>query len=244
VIPELAPDERAFPPAPPFDLDDPLVLIEHDWEAFAALSRMTDHWARPGWSSGRRAYYWMLTFSDAPDLNRRARHCQRALAHLGMDPVPGNGLHVTMTRIGHTEHVRPRQIEQLVTLAERLHLAPFQVLAHPLAGSTGAVRFTLSPWTPLIRLHAELSTIGRQSSVPGGAPTTAFRPHLGIQYSNRDRPAGPVIESVARLRPLQPVPIEVTAVDLVELRRTDRPQRAYCWDVLHRITLGSASPRG
>jgi len=220
------------------------VIIEHDWEAFSAVARMTDHWARPGWPDGGRVYYWMLTVADSPSLVSRARHCQSALAHLGMDPIPDDGLHVTMTRIGDTAHVPAAQIRHLAALAEQLPLAPFQVRAHPLTGSRGAVRFTLSPWTPLVRLHAALSDLGLQAGVPGGLPTSAFRPHLGIQYSNRDQPAEPVIESVASLRSLEPVLLDITSVDLVELRRTCRPQRAYRWKVLHRVSLGprSAAP--
>lgn len=238
MAPRLVVDERAFPPAPPSDLDDPRVIVEHDWAAFSAVARMTDHWARPGWPDDGRVYYWMLTLADSPSLVSRARHCQSALAHLGMDPIPDDGLHVTMTRIGDTAHVPPTQIWNLAALAEHLPLDPFQVRAHPLAGSRGAVRFTLSPWTHLVRLHAALSDLGVRAGVPGGLPTSAFRPHLGLQYSNRDQPAGPVIESVASLCSLEPVLLDITAVDLVELRRTDKPRRAYRWDVLHRIRLG------
>jgi 2'-5' RNA ligase len=246
LTPKLETFPWAFPPAPPADLDDPQAIIDHDWTAFAAVARMTDHWARPGWSGDRRVYYWMLTFPDSPHLVSRARHCQHALAPLGMDPIPAHGLHVTMTRIGDTAHVSSAQIQQLAALTRQFPLEPFSVAAHPLAGSRGAVRFTLSPWTPLVRLHATLNELARRVGVPGGKPTASFRPHLGIMYSNRDHPAGPVIEGVNRLRSLPPVCLDVTYVDLVELRRTDRPRRAYCWNVLHRIRLGppSAAPSG
>ncbi|MFJ1551629.1 2'-5' RNA ligase family protein [Streptomyces sp. NPDC088246] len=241
MAPRLMVDERAFPSAPPSDLDDPEVIVGHDWEAFAAVSRMTDHWARQGWPDGGRVYYWMLTFPDCAALVSRAQQCQHALAHPGMDPVPADGLHVTMARIGDTAHVPAARIHHLVALAERLALKSFSVLAHPLAGSRGAVRFTLTPWTPLVRLHAELSAHTRQAGVPGGMPTAAFRPHLGIQYSNRDQLAAPVIEGVAQLRCLPPVPRDITSVDLVELYRTDLPRRSCQWEVLHRFFLGRPS---
>ncbi|MFG2210441.1 2'-5' RNA ligase family protein [Streptomyces sp. NPDC048638] len=202
---------------------------------------MTDHWARRGWTGGRRAYYWMVSFPDSPDLIGLTRRCQSALAHLRMDPIPDDALHVTMTRIGDTDHVSPAQIQHLIALAEELPLASFSVAAHPLAGSQGAVRFTLTPWTPLVRLHAQLSEVGRRARVPGGSPTAAFRPHLGIQYSNRSQSAGAVIDSVARLRHLAPVALDVSTVDLVELRRTDRPQRTYRWDVIHQLALGTGT---
>ncbi|MFJ2217685.1 2'-5' RNA ligase family protein [Streptomyces sp. NPDC101062] len=234
MAPELDIDRRAFPAVPPADLDDPQTIIEHDWNAFAAIDRMTDHWSRPGWAAGQRAYYWMLTFPKSPSLISRALGCQEQLEHLGMDPVPEDGLHVTMNRVGGIAQVPRARIQHLVNLAEQIRIDRFQVAAHPLAGSRGAVRFTLSPWRRLVALHAALGMIGSEAGVPGGKPTSEFRPHLGLQYNNRDRPTGPVIKEVARLRRLPPVALDITMVDLVELRR-EGP--AYRWDVVHRIHL-------
>ncbi|ATM24643.1 hypothetical protein SMD44_p10144 (plasmid) [Streptomyces alboflavus] len=237
MTPELDVDPGTFPHCPPSDLNTPGQLVEHDWRAFAAVERMTDHWARPGWADGARAYYWMLTFPEATDLWSRAQQCQDQLAHLGMDPVPADGLHVTLTRIGSTDEVSDVQIRLLADRAQDLLLPDFQLAAHPLAGSHGAVRFTLAPWTPLVRLHAALSGIGQQVGVPGGKPTSAFRPHLGVQYNNRQRPAAPVIESVALLRTLEPVPLKIRNVELVELWRTAGALPAYRWHVVRSVPL-------
>ncbi|MFC8944032.1 2'-5' RNA ligase family protein [Streptomyces rochei] len=237
MTPELDVVPGAFPHRPPPDLDSPDLLVEHDWRAFTAVERMTNHWARPGWPDGFRAYYWMLTFPDAGELMSRASQCQDALAHLGMDRVPRDGLHVTLTRIGSTDLVSTDQVQLVADLAEQMQLTAFEIVAHPLAGSRGAVRFTLAPWSPLIRLHAALSEAGRRANVPGGKPTTAFRPHLGVQYSNRERPAAPVVESVARLRALEPVSLEIGSVELVELWRTTDPLPAYRWRVVRSVPL-------
>lgn len=237
MTPELDVFPGAFPHRPPPDLDSPELLVDHDWRAFSAVVQMANHWARPGWHDGFRAYYWMLTFPDADDLISRARHCQDALAHLGMDPVPGDGLHVTLTRIGSADAVSADQLGLLSSLVEELSLTSFQVAAHPMAGSRGAVRFTLAPWSPLVSLHAALSEAGRRAAVPGGKPTISFRPHLGVQYSNRERPAAPVVESVARLRTLAPVSLEISSVELVELWRTTGPVPAYRWRVVRSVPL-------
>ncbi|MEU6290262.1 2'-5' RNA ligase family protein [Streptomyces sp. NPDC046988] len=237
MTPELDVFPGAFPHHPPADLDDHDLLVDHDWRAFSAVKQMTNHWARPGWSEGSRAYYWMLTFPHAEDLTGRARYCQDALAHLGMDPVPADGLHVTLTRVGSTDAVSTDQLHLLADLVEELALTSFEIAAHPMAGSRGAVRFTLAPWSPLVRLHAALSEAGRRAGVPGGKPTIAFRPHLGVQYSNRERPAAPVVESVARLRTLGPVSLEINSVELVELRRTTGPVPAYRWRVVRSVPL-------
>ncbi|MGW6145853.1 2'-5' RNA ligase family protein [Streptomyces sp. NPDC055140] len=237
MTPELDVFPGAFPHRPPPDLDSPGLLVDHDWRAFNAVERMANHWARPSWPEGFRAYYWMLTFPAARDLISRARHCQDVLAHLGMDSVPEDGLHVTLTRIGSTDLVSNNQLHLLADLAEQLPLTAFQVTAHPMAGSRGAVRFTLAPWSPLVRLHAALSEIGRRAAVPGGKPTAAFRPHLGVQYSNRERPAAPVVGSVARLRTLEPVSLEINSMELVELWRTTVPLPAYRWRVVRSVPL-------
>jgi len=234
VTPELANDPSAFPYEPPADLDDPDVIVGHDWRAFQAVERMGDHWDRPGWSDQHRSYYWMLTFSGATELLDLAEHCQKALRHLGMDPVPSDGLHVTMLRVGPTDQVSEAQVEQLIGLTQNLPVRAFRLLAHPLAGSRGAVRFSLTPWRPLIHLHAALSTVGDQARIPGGSPTSAFRPHLGIAYNNQARQAAPVADAAEPLRSLPPAVLDVTSVELVELRRQDR---AYRWRTVHSAPL-------
>ncbi|MEU2516593.1 2'-5' RNA ligase family protein [Streptomyces syringium] len=239
-MPELAIERGAFPAAPPADTGDPRVIVEHDWGAFASVKRMANHWDRPGWSDGRRTYYWLLTFPSSPLLADRAQDCQRQLKHLDMDMIPPDGLHVTMARIGHTAQVPRATVDRLARMTAELRLEAFSISAHPLAGSRGAVRFSLTPWTPLIRLHAALTAVGHAAGVPGGKPTAGFRPHLGVGYSNRDQDARPVIDTVAQLRTLPPVPLEVTAVDLVELRRQGT---VYRWDVVTSVPLHTASTK-
>lgn len=239
MTPELATDPSAFPCEPPADLDDPDTIVGHDWHAFQGVEHMGDHWDRPGWSDGQRTYYWMLTFSGASELLGLAEHCQKALHDLGMDPVPSDGLHVTMLRVGRTDQVSVDQIEQLLTVAQDLPVRAFRLLVHPLAGSRGAVRFSLSPWRPMIRLHAALADAGEGVGVPGGRPTSAFRPHLGIAYNNRARPAAPVVDAVGQLRSLPPAVLDVATVELVELRRQDR---AYRWRTVHSVPLRPEVP--
>ncbi|MER6372589.1 2'-5' RNA ligase family protein [Streptomyces mirabilis] len=215
------------------------MIVEHDWAAFRAVEQMTNHWDRPGWSDQRRVYYWMLTHANAPELVRRAEYCQGSLEHLGMDFVPSDGLHVTMPRVGDAELVSMAQIQSLRASAADTFFRGFRVLAHPLAGSRGAVRFSLSPWRPLVRLHTMLRALGEQAGAPGGKPTSVFRPHLGIAYNNRGRSAAPVIEAVSQLRGLPPVELEITSVELVELRRQDN---AYRWETVFTLPLQPAAP--
>jgi 2'-5' RNA ligase len=233
-MPLLSPDPASFPVEPPGDLADHEGITTHDQRAFDALDEMVDHWSRPGWADGARAYYWMLAFRDAAELKELARQCQEALSPLRLDPVPTEWLHVTLVRIGAPGSVGSAQLRALADQARALLPEPFTVRATPLAGSRGAVRLTLTPWEPLVRLHAALVAANASGGLAATRPTAGFRPHLGLAYNNRRREAGPVIEAVARVRSLPSVELGVADVQLVELRRRGAEYR---WDVLHSLPL-------
>ncbi|MFJ4552041.1 2'-5' RNA ligase family protein [Streptomyces sp. NPDC088817] len=234
-MPLLSADPAAFPAEPPADTHDPAVTAAHDWAAFSALDEMTDHWARPGWSDGSRAYYWMLAFPRHQQLAALAGHCQEELDPLGLDPVPTDALHITLARVGSPDAVTPCQLDNLARDAEALLPSAFAVRAMPLAGSRGAVRLSLGPWEPLLWLHHALAKAGSGAGLAPKKPTSAFRPHLSLAYNNRRRPAAPVIEAVSGLRALPAVELSVSTVQLVELRREGR---TYRWNVRKDIPLG------
>jgi 2'-5' RNA ligase len=195
---------------------------------------MTNHWDRPGWVPGHRAYYWMLTFPGEQELIAEALHCQGHLDSLGLDPVPPDGLHLTMAKIGNVNDFTPGVIDKLAVRAAAETGAGFSMGVYPLTGSRGAVRFSVAPWAPLVGLYEALTRVNRSAGLSGGRATTAFRPHLGIAYNNRDRSAAPVIEQVSLLRGRPALALRIGTVDLVELRREGT---AYRWDVLHRVPL-------
>ncbi|MGW0926045.1 2'-5' RNA ligase family protein [Streptomyces sp. NPDC002755] len=234
-MPLLSADPSAFPAEPPADTRDPAVIAAHDWAAFRALDEMTDHWARPGWSDGSRTYYWMLTFPDHQSLAALARHCQEELTSLGLDPVPTDGLHITLAHVGRPDSVTPDQLDDLARDAEALVPSAFSVRAIPLAGSRGAVRLSLGPWEPLLQLHHALAKAGSSAGLAPQKPTSAFRPHLSLAYNNQRRPATPVVDAVSGLRALPAAQLSVSAVQLVELRRE---RRTYRWDVRKSVPLG------
>ncbi|MGJ5891233.1 2'-5' RNA ligase family protein [Streptomyces sp. V2] len=231
----LSTDPAAFPAEPPADPHDPAVIAAHDWATFSTLDELTDHWSRPGWADGSRAYYWMLTFPDDRRLTALAGHCQEELAPLGLDPVPLDGLHITLARVGTPDGVTSGQLDSLAQDMEALLPAAFSVRSMPLAGSRGAVRLSLGPWEPLLRLHHALVEAGQGIGLASGKSTSAFRPHLSLAYNNRRRPAAPVVEAVSRLRVLPAVELSVPAVQLVELRREGW---TYRWEVRKNLPLG------
>ena len=234
--PLLSFDERAFPPVPPSDLDRPETIIANDRVAFERLDLMKDHWDRDRWTEGYRAYYWMLTFPDDVHLVKTARRCQEALAPLDMDNIPDDGLHITMTRIGEARDIGRAEIGSLAAAARSALPAPFVIHAHPLTASRGAARLTVTPWTPLVRLHEAVTAANERAGFPGGRPTSQFRPHLAIAYNNRERPAVELAPFLEPMSSFSSVALRVTSIDIVELRREDA---AYRWDVIHALQLSN-----
>ncbi|MGK5496727.1 2'-5' RNA ligase family protein [Streptomyces sp. URMC 125] len=210
------------------------MIAAHDWAAFGTVREMADHWDRPGWNAATRAYYWMLTFPDAPSLIDRSRQCQNALRHLGFDDVDEDGLHLTLGRIGPVGEVRAGRLDSLVAAARERHLGAFTLRAVPLTASRGAIRYSVAPWTPVVELHAALSATGADTGLPLRRPTSALRPHISIAYCNRRVSADTVRDALRPLRGTEAVEVPVGRVDLVELRREGR---AYRWEVIHELAL-------
>ncbi len=175
----------------------------------------------------------MLTF-DEPSLLEAVLDHQERLRSLGLDQIRPGDLHLTLARVGDRQSLSPQQLRELVRTATDHVGAAFSLEFHPLTGSPGAVRYSVTPWTDLVALHNTLTQVHRHLCLPGGKPTTRYRPHLGLGYQSCAREAGPVIDAVGRLRLQPPIPLTVRHVDLVELRRD--PGR-YTWDRLARVPL-------
>jgi 2'-5' RNA ligase len=230
----------AFPPELPAALDDPVEIREHDWQAFSRLGQMNDHWQRPGWTPGRRSYHWMLTVPDgAADVRGLAATCQAAIARPELDPVPLDGLHLTVGRIGFTDEVTADTATAVAgeASAECHDLGPIELLVGPLAGSRGALRFSVSPWLPLMALHQRLTDATRR--VLGSRSvmdTDRFRPHLSIAYANTTVSVASLIPKMEHLRSIPPVAMTVASAALVELYREGS---SYRYSEMHSTSLGS-----
>ncbi|MGS2809919.1 2'-5' RNA ligase family protein [Nocardia sp. MW-W600-9] len=234
-----------FPRHLPDSTSDPEAIARNDWEAFAEIEHLRDHWSVKQWPAGRAGYYWYLTFGD-PDLVSFAAECQRGLALTGIDAVPPDGLHITLRSVGDTTAVTDEQVETLVSCAsERLsEVKPFDLTIGPLSGSRSAIRFSVAPWDPLLDLHRALPVCSGEVSPDLTSRGTRespsrFRPHLGIAYNNTDRAAADVIAAVAALRQTpERISVRVDTVELVVLRRKGR---CYRWDTRAAIALGDAA---
>lgn len=194
---------------------------------------MQNHWDRPEWTPGREAYYWYLTW-DSQELRDLADRCQRSLTLPFLDPVPLDALHMTLPKVGWSDQVEPGALDELTSEAARrcAKLEPFILTVGPLAGSPGAVRFSATPWEPVLELSRHLV---EASAGVDGIGSADFSPHVGIAYCNTVVPAQPLIETVRNLRRLPTIDVTVRAVDLVRLRREGS---TYRWITLASIPLG------
>lgn len=227
-----------FPPGLPEDLDNPTAISDHDWQAFRQISAMQDHWQRPGWTSGRRSYHWMLIFPDADDVRKLAGTCQRRLPSTGLDLVPLDALHLTLGRIAFTDEISGSTATEVAQEARSRcrALAPLTLAVGPLAGSMGAIRFSVAPWSELFVLHRRLTTATRR--VIGNCAVTTienFRPHVSIAYANASLPVGAFLPTMEQLRRLPSAAATLSEATLVELRREDH---TYRYEVVDRVVLG------
>ncbi|MGD9530194.1 2'-5' RNA ligase family protein [Pseudonocardia sp.] len=230
----------AFPPQPPADLDDPRAIADNDWAAFRTLDHMNTHWRRPGWTNGRRSYHWLLTFEEADELRDHVRRCQDMLSFDSLDPVRPETVHVTLGRVAFTDEVRRRDALAAADLAAPLleRVLPFTLQVGPPAGSQGAVRFSVSPWRPVLAVHELLATATR--TVLGDRcvmATAELRPHISIAYANANLPTRSLVPALTAARALIGPRIRIDAVSLVELMRVDR---SYRYERLRRVPLGGS----
>jgi 2'-5' RNA ligase len=232
---------NAFPSTVPDDFDAPAVIREHDWQAFSTLNHMVNHWSRPDWTEGRCSYHWLLSFRHAANVRQLAEQCQAQLDVQAFDLVPRDSLHVTLGQVGFTD-----EIDKATALAVAneagprcAELPPFHLTIGPLAGSRGALRFTVAPWTPLLTLYDQLAAatstvLGEQAVMD----SRYFRPHLSIAYAHTDVPVTSLLPVLMQLRGLPTVSIEVASAVLVELRREGR---VYHHDELVRLPLAGTA---
>jgi 2'-5' RNA ligase len=204
---------------------------------FGNVRLLRNHWSGP---AGPRGCYWYLTFAAAPEVCALAARCQQAVAFPYYDPVPPQGLHMTLDRVATEADLPTAQldsIEDAARLACRA-IAPFSL--GPLGGTRGAVGFTASPAGPIRRLRAALraATLSACPGAPVMRQETA--PHVTIAYANTDDvPAADTIAAVEKLN--ASAPRAEAAVEEVLLILLERRYRSYAWQSVARIPLTSMS---
>lgn len=210
---------------------------DRDWAAFTALDRMTNHWDRPGWRPGRKAFYWYISFRDHDEVRALAEQCQTVLAAPHFDLTAGSDLHMTLNRVAFADEITAGTL-RCTANSVRARVAGFgeiRLRVGPLAGSRGALSFSVDPQVRLRELREEVANaMLSDKTASAEAGSAEFRPHVGIGYCNRTIDAMPVIEQVRTLRALPPVDVCISELTLVTLTRHER---AYSWDVVEQLPL-------
>jgi 2'-5' RNA ligase len=212
-----------------------------DWDIFRRLARLADHWWwRPGWHPERHYLTWFILFDGDPELHAHIARMQAELADLDyLDPVPADGLHMTIQGVAFADELTPDQVATLTAEAARrcAELPPFTLTVGPANGFDAGTFLRATPWHPVAelrrRLREAVAAVLGEDRVPDGEPAV-FKPHISLAYCHAAVPAADLIDRVTRLRELPHAMTTITGVDLVEQRRE---QHTYRWDVRHHVEL-------
>lgn len=208
-----------------------------DWETFHHTERMADHWWwRPGWRPDRHYLTWYLVFHDQA-LTDYVASFQHELADLDyLDPVPVDGLHMTVQGVAFADEMTIDQVTALGMAADEqcADIEPFTLTVGPIAAYPGGTFLRSAPWQPVAhlreRLRAAIAAVLGPDQVP--AEPARFKPHISVTYCNATPPATEVIRRLTDLRTRPPINLPVHSVDLLELRRDGH---TYRWHIRHHI---------
>lgn len=201
------------------------------------MTAVRDHWWwRPGWEPGRRFFTFHFTFTAQPAVQLLAAGVrERLAAFAALDMVPGRWLHLTTQGIGFADEVSDGDVTAIASAARHrlLMVRPAEItVSAPRAASEGvASRITpegaLDPARDALR--AAIGDVWGADKVP---EAREWSPHVSFAYANADADGGPYD---AALGGLGPVPVTVTAVELIRL---GRDRRVYEWETIATLPLG------
>lgn len=180
---------------------------------YEAPTQLRNHWesSTEKWKNEQRHPYWYITFDDAR-LGQYVEQCQRLLPADGFDMVPADGLHMTIAAADAVSDERSRPSG-----------SSFESIVGPAIAIPSAIALSAGPSKPFSDLAR---SIGVQE----------FWPHVTIAYSNRDQPLTEDLKArLDAINRLDPCTTEISAVQLVNLYRTERQ---YKWDALQQVALG------
>lgn len=214
---------------------------EEDWRRFRGIQRLGDHWVREDWPLGRHYTTWYVVFRD-PAVQAYAARFQGELADLDyLDPIPADGLHMTIQGVAYRDQLDDEQIAAIAQRgAERCaDLEPFDLSLGPISGFRAGTFVRAEPWAPVQQLRDRLrnaitDVLGAGALSPEGSP---FKPHMSITYCHADSPAAPLIERLHRLRSAERVTTTVRSAELLDLYRHDL---AYHWTTIASVPLGAS----
>lgn len=204
--------------------------------------RTEDHWSATAhlWPGERaRAYTFHFTFQDDGAFAAHAQEWREVLtAYPQLDLVPDRWLHLTTQGVGMLGEVDERDLEAIGDYAafHLAHLPPFEATVDKPAFTPQAVRFEPEPAEPAAAVRDALRTAIGQVLPAVPEPADGFVPHVTIGYGNVEADAAGIIAAIANAD-IDPTPLWIDHVDLIELRRDEGPY--YSWRLLRSLPLGA-----
>jgi 2'-5' RNA ligase len=198
---------------------------------------MRDHWWwRLGWRPGRRFYTFHVTWRDQPAVQELAAQARARLAQIrGLDPVPGQWLHLTTQGIGFTDEVSGADLAA-ITAAARARLAavhPVLVQVGPPKAASEGVACWVGPPGALDPVRDALRAAIGDEWGTGQVPEAAeWAPHVSVAYANSNGPANAINAALGDGRG------ETATVRAVELIRLGRDRHLYEWKSIETLPLG------
>jgi 2'-5' RNA ligase len=211
--------------------------FEQRWEQYRQLTHLKNHWYwRPGWGSKRTFYTWHLTFENQAELHALTAEVQRYLDTPALDPVPAEGLHLTMQGIGFTDEVTDADLAAIINAVQErcAELEEFELMLGPIDPDAEGIGLLVRPWQAVDKVRNAIRN--GIASVWDDVPETSggFRPHVTMAYSGADAPTAGLMPKLASLRDLRTVTVRIAAAQLISLRRRGR---AYEWDTIAEAQL-------
>jgi 2'-5' RNA ligase len=202
------------------------------------FERTQNHWWwRKGWGPGTRYLTWHLTFEGATALHDAAERAGAALRAVpGIDVVPIEWLHLTMSGLGHTDEFDSSTLEghidSVLRAASGISVSPL-VFDRLFIYQEGVCLSATSPGLQELRtLQSELiSAIGG----PVHDPDEIFHPHVSLGYFSREISEEDLSDTLDDAD-LSPVAVPSARLSLIEIGRDNR---VYTWRVVAQQTLSN-----
>lgn len=196
------------------------------------LTKMRSHWHwRPGWAVGRRMYTFHLTMEQAPAILDLAEDTRPALDALpALDPVPLEGLHLTMNGVGFTDEVTHAELDEVAEIVFETWVGAGSkdlLFDRTLVVDEG---FMLTAATP--PWLAALNRTQRQAvdRTLGPRRWGNFAPHVTLAYCNSVGDPRDVVDALSPV--LADKGDTLTATPTLTLMRLGRDRQLYEWDVI------------
>jgi len=202
------------------------------------FERTQNHWWwREGWGPGTRYLTWHLSFEGATPLHEAAQRACEALSTVpGVDVVPVEWLHLTMTGVGHSDDFDSsslkEHVDSVLSAASRTSVIPL-VFDRLFIYQEGVCLSATSPGLQELRtLQSELVSA---AGGPVPDPDEVFYPHVSLGYFSREI-SEEALSDALDLADLRPVVVASPRLSLIELGRDDR---VYTWRVMAQQDLRS-----